>query len=428
MTTRFNAKDKVNYGVSGVKSGYDGLKSDLYIPSCGIEDVDQAIFNLFEKEIQITVGGKDSAESKKVPVIFAAGEKWALLKRGKALRDKNNSLIVPLVTITRTSVNQDSSTDVVGRGINQQTGELVIKRRLDSTDRDYQNLINRNLVVKQKNVALNPDSAMLSQVSTDRQVGELSTTPEVVSGGFLKANRRNNIFETIVVPSPQFYTATYEITVWMQFIQHLNQATEKLMSSFLPQAQSWKLTTEKGYWFIASLDGGFETENNFDDLSSSERFIKLKFNVKVPAYVWASAAPGVPIPVKKYVSSPIIRFEVGTTNPFPTTNEQEQFSNNLLLGSDDPTLPLEEKANSRDDQRSPGWNVGKVQPSNSETQIDANDPALKTLPRGVGPYAYNKIKQPDGSYKYVKVVNINSVSGETTYMAGSIDDLKLNPV
>jgi len=428
MTTRFNAKDKVNYGVSGVKSGYDGLKSDLYIPSCGIEDVDQSIFNLFEKEIQMTVGGKDSSELKKIPVIFAAGEKWALLKRGKALRDKNNSLIIPLVTISRASVNQEPATDITGRGINQQTGEIVIKRRLDPTDRDYQNLINRNLIVKQKNVALNPDSALLSQLSTNRQVGSLSTTPDVVSGGLLKANRKNNIFETIVVPSPQFFTITYEVVVWTQFIQHLNQATEKLMSSFLPQAQSWKLTTEKGYWFIGTVDGGFETENNFDDLTSSERFIKLKFNVKVPAYVWASSAPGVPIPVKKYVSSPIIRFEVGTTNPFPSSNEQEEFSNNLLLGSDDPTLPLDEKSNARDDQRSPGWTLGKIQPSNAETKIDANDPALTTLPRGVGPYSYNKIKQPDGSYKYIKVVNINSVSGETTYMAGSIDDLKLNPV
>lgn len=428
MTTRFNAKDKVNYGVPGVKSGYDGLRSDLYIPSCGIEDVDQSIFNLFEKEIQITVNGKDSVESKKVPVIFAAGEKWALLKRGKALRDRNNSLIIPLVTITRTSVTQDMSSDIAGRGINQQTGELVVKRRLDESDRNYQNLINRNLIVKQNNVALNPDNSMLTQLSTDRQVGSLSTSPEAVSGGLLKSNRKNNIYETIVVPSPQFYTVVYEVVVWMQFMQHLNQATEKLMSSFLPQAQSWKLTTDKGYWFIASLDGGFDMENNFDDLSGAERFIKLKFNVKVPAYVWASSAPGVPVPVKRYVSSPIIKFEVGTTNPFPSTNEQEQFSNNMLLGSDDPTLPLEEKRNSRDDQRSPGWNVGKVQPSNAETQIDANDPALSTLPRGVGPYAYNRIKQPDGSYKYIKVININSASGETTYMAGSIDDLKLTPV
>lgn len=428
MTTRFTAKDGVNYGVPGVKSGYDGLKSDLHIPSCGIEDVDQSIFNLFEKEIQLTVSGKDGAESRKVPVIFAAGEKWALLKRGKALRDRNNSLIIPLVTITRTSVSQDSSTDIVGRGINQQTGEIVIKRRLDATDRDYQNLINRNLIVKQNNAAVNPAAAMLTQISTDRQVGSLSTTPGVASGGLLKGNRKNNIFETIVVPSPQFYTVTYEVVMWMQFIQHLNQATEKLMSSFLPQAQSWKLTTDKGYWFVASVEGGFETENNFDDLASSERFIKLKFNVKVPAYVWASSAPGVPIPVKRYVSAPIISFEVNATNPFPASNEQEQFSNSVLLGSDDPTLPLEEKKNSRDDQRSPGWNTAKVHPSNAETYVDANDPALKSLPRGTQPYPYTRTQLPDGSYKYVKVVSVNATSGETTYQAGSIDDLKLNPV
>ena len=100
MTTRFNAIDQMKYNVSGIKSGYDSsIKSDFSIPPCGLEDVDVSIFTLFDKEIAITVGGKDSQEIKKVPIVFAAGEKWAMLKRGRPLRDRNNTLIVPLVTI-----------------------------------------------------------------------------------------------------------------------------------------------------------------------------------------------------------------------------------------------------------------------------------------------------------------------------------------
>ena len=229
MTTRFNAKDNKNYGVSGVPSGYDGnIKPDFSIPSCGVEDVDVALFSLFDKEIQPMVNGQDSADLRKVPIIFAAGEKWALLKRGKPLRDKNNSLILPLITIARTSVSQDMSSDIVGRGINQQTGELVVRRRLDKSDRDYQNIINRFFIQNQTNVAVNPsDPHAETQLTTIRTIGALRDDESVKSGALLQTNRSGNVYETIVVPAPQFYTATYDITIWD--IGSLRQSREEIL-------------------------------------------------------------------------------------------------------------------------------------------------------------------------------------------------------
>jgi len=427
MTTRFDAIDAKNYGVPGVKSGYDGnVKSELSIPSCGVEDVDTSLFNLFDKEIQPMVGGIQGAELKKVPIIFAAGEKWALLKKGRPLRDKNNTLILPLITIARMSLNQGPE-DYAGRGINQQTGEIVVRRRLDSSDRDYQNLINRNLLINQTNLAVTGSMKMVAnQLLTDRHIGNLQNDSNVRSGALLAANRTNNIFETLVVPAPQFYTAQYEVTVWAQYMQHMNQIVEKLMSSFLPQAQSWKLITPKGYWFIASVDGGgFAVETNFDDMSSAERYIKCKIQLKVPAYVWASSAPGVPIPVKRYISSPIIDFnlaiDIGDAAP-------EEFSNNYTLGSDDPTLPLDEQPNLRTDQRRPGWRSQVIQPSNSQENVDANDPALKSYPRGINPGVYKKLDMGGNQVKYVKIIKTNAATGETVYSAADLEALKIIPV
>jgi len=420
MTTRFNAQDSNNYGIPGVKSGYDGgVKSDLSIPPCGIEDVDMALFNLFDKEIDLTVGGQDSAPLKKVPVIFAAGEKWALLKNGKPLRDRTNTLIIPLVTIMRTGLSQ-SPDDIVGRGINQQTGEIVVRRRLDKTDRNYQNLVNRLLITNQRNVAVSGSmQTVLNQLTTDRNVGQLSEDDPTRSGAVLLSNSKNNIFETIVVPSPQFYTAAYEVTVWTQYTQHMNQIIEKLMSSFLPQAQSWKLVTPKGYWFIASVDGGsFNIETNFDDMSTAERFIKCNINLKVPAYVWASSAPGIPVPVKRYVSSPTIDFSIDVVD----IETPEEYSNNVVLGSDDPTLPLDEQNNSRNDQRRPGWRAQVVQPSNSAEKIDANDPALSSYPRGLKTGSYQKLKVGN-EVKYFKVVTVNPSTGETVYSSTDLAKL-----
>jgi hypothetical protein len=421
MTTRFNAKDEVNYGVQGVKSGYDGQRSDLFIPSCGVEDVDASLFNLFDKEIKFEVGGQDSAELKKVPVIFAAGEKWALLKKGRPIRDKNNSLILPLITIMRTQIGQDTSRDIAGRGINQQTGEIVVTRRLASSDRNYQNLINKLLIEKQSNVAVNPVSGSAvsdsSQLYTSRRVGSLSGNRQVHDGAFLLPNRKNNVYETIVVPSPQFYTATYEVVIWAQYMQHMNQILEKLISSFLPQAQSWKLTTPKGYWFIASVEGGsFNIESNFDDMSSAERFIKHKFTLTVPAYIWASSAPGTPIPVKRYISSPIINFQLATRSL--SEGGQEKLSTDpKLIGSDDPTLPLDETANVRSDQRRPGWRVQRVQPYPGG--IDKNDPALISRPDP-------ELREfPRGSQPGVKIIDVNPSTGETVFTTSDFDGLKI---
>ena len=429
MTTRFNAIDQVNYGVPGIKSGYDGnVKSDLTIATCGLEDVDISLFTLFDKEIAPSVGGKDSQELKRVPIVFAAGEKWAMLKKGKPLRDRNNTLILPLITIMRTSMTQTPD-DITGRGINQQTGEIVVRRRLDKSDRGYQNLINKQLILNQTNIAVTSGSqyALNHQFITGRSTGNLSNSFDLKRGAVLLSNKRNNVFETIVIPSPQFYTATYQVTIWTQFTQHMNQILEKIMSSYLPQTNSWKLTTTKGYWFIAKLEGGaYNIETNFDDMSSTERYIKCTFEVKTPAYILASSAPGIPISVKKYISSPIIDFAVEKRSTQDAASPEE-FPSNSLLGNDDPTLPFDEQKNSRNDQRAPGWRRQFIYPSNAESTISMNDPALSTYPRGINPSQYQKI-QIGNDVKYVKVVSVNAATGETVYSTADFQGLQANLV
>lgn len=450
MTTRFNAVDQVNRGVSGVKSGYDtDNKSDLSIPSCGIEDVDVGLFSLFENEIQPMVGGMDTSEVKKVPVLFAAGEKWALLKRGKPIRDKSNTLILPLVTIMRTSVTQ-APNDIVGRGINQQTGELFIRRRVDKQDRNYQNLINKLFIINQPNTFVGAEDATLSnQAVTSRKIGALRNSEEVTKGGLLVTNRRNNVYETLVVPAPHFYTVAYSVTIWTQYTQHMNQIIEKFVASFLPQAQSWKITTPKGYWFLASVDNGsFPIETNFEDMSAAERFIKCTFNVNVPAYFWALTAPGMPVPVKRYVSSPVIEFKLSQDGfPNPPPDPQEEYLNNFLVGNDDPSLPIDEKPNGRPDQRLFGGaltpNRGAAQTSNPEATIfplngsvilakgeqvtEAADAALAVAARGSSLPTYTKV-QFGRETRYTKVISKNPSTGETVYSAVNEAGIEIVPV
>lgn len=416
MPTRLNPSYKKNFNQTPLQTGYENGNSapSLTIPSCGIEDVDSSIFNLFDKEITAQYGGIDSSEVKKTPVIFAAGEKWALLKGGRPVRDKNNTLILPLITIMRTDLNQSSSEDIAGRGINQNVGEIVVKRRLDKTDRDYQNLINRLLIPNQQNLS---DSTPNSVVNTDRKTGELSNSRTRRDGAILAPNLLNNVYETIVVPTPQFYTAKYQVTVWTQYMQHANQIMEKIFSTLLPQGQSWRLDTPKGYWFVAKVeDGSFALETNFDDMSQQERYIKHTFNVSVPAYFFVPESPGSPIPIKRYVSSPTISFESSFDRPI-TPNEPDD---GYVLGSDDPTLPLDEQPNRKTDQQTDGWRQQKVYPVFAD--IGSNSAAQGQLDPVASSNSYSNISAPRGSI--IKATGKNS-KGEVTYSGASLGGLEI---
>lgn len=406
MAHRYNSRSQTRFGVAGLPSGYDSIaSSELTIPSVGLEDVDRALFSLFDKEIPFQVSTE--TETKRVPIIFATGERWAQFKNGRALRDKNNSLMLPLITIGRTNVQQVVSSDIAGRGINQQTGEIIVKRRLDSSDRAYQSLINRMLIPHQKSLA----SAVVSadqdvQLSTERTLGDMADDPTVNDGGLLLADKTNNVYETIVLPSPQFYSVTYDVIIWTQYQTHMNQVLEQMMSSFLPQGNAWKLETQKGYWFIATVDNNtFSAENNFDDFAQKERLVRYKFSVNVPAYVLASNVPGAPVPIKRYVSTPSVSFIIDST-----AESEEAGVTDPFLGSDDPTLPLSDEASRRRDQR----RVNGTRLYNS----GEHDPALSNT-RQRSAAKYKKIVGIDRKgrqiVKFVRIASVNPRTGETVY-------------
>jgi hypothetical protein len=302
MTTRYNSGDPF-----GVPSGYAGanIPEKFELPSVGVEDVDRAMFDFFDKDLKLHISNGRSGEVQKIPVVFAAGERWAMLKKNRALRDKSGTLILPLTTIRRMDIQQDVATDIAGRGINQQTGELVIKRQLSPLDRSYQNLINKLGIVNQSNVA---DST--TTLLTERKTGENAVDSDGSEGGLLASKFGNNVWEIITIPAPQFFTVTYEITFWTQHMQHMNQIVDKIMSSYLPTANgTWKLETPKGYWFVAKVqDNLFTAADNAENITGEERVIRSKMTVKVPAYQVASTAPGIPKPIRRFVSAPIVSF------------------------------------------------------------------------------------------------------------------------
>lgn len=422
MTTRYTAKPKLRYGVSGVPTGYEGISDhDITMPSCGIVDIDRAFFTLFDKGLNVQVNAKSGVQ--KVPVVFAGGEKWVQIKKQGGLRDTTNTLILPLITIERTDIVQSLDKDIAGRGMSQSTGQITIKRRLSPSGRGLQSLLNRELLRNQTNLAVHPDDETVTdQLLTNRDIGILSADPTYAEGASLVSNNKQNVVEIITLPAPQFVTVRYEIQLWTQYKEQVNEIIEGILSSYMQQFRGWRIETDKGYWFVAYVTSDdFKSEGNDADTTKSERIVKHTMSVEVPGFVLASSTPGAPVPVRVHISNPTVSFDVGIST------SSESFGPDIVeepfLGSDDPTLPL--TGNKRADQRK--TNHGRVFPNPSA--IEESDPAARSFRRGSKPAKWQQVTVTNlagQTYKrYIRIKSINPSTGEPILDAAQLEGLTI---
>jgi len=313
MTTRYTNNKK---GFSEkVNSGYtNDVADDFSMPSCTIEDVDRAVFELFDKELPFYFSRKDA--KKKIPVIFATGERFALLARNKPLRDKSDALILPLISVVRTGIDQDSAK---GTGLFQ-GAPVLVKVQLSDEDPIYQRLQNKNGFKNASDIAISADDntpAGLGGGTTPDQLATRRVAPAISvsarNGTILSNSVNKNIFEFIEIPPIKQYTANYEVTFWAQYTQEMNSMLTVMMNGYIEnRRRTYVVTTKEGYQFTAYVDAALSPQNNFDDFTDSERLVKYSFAMSVSAYLVAAQEPGMPVPFRKTVSAPEISFDTST--------------------------------------------------------------------------------------------------------------------
>jgi len=305
MTTR-----KIDTGKEG------DVPEDFFIPESGIEETDRALFELFDKRLGFQVKVKD--QSRKVPVVFSTGERFALTRRRQPIRDRNNALILPVIAIHRTGIDTSASQEGYGTPISYRDQQsYVVRKRLADKDRNYQNIINKLRIKNQKNVSsrnnfqendIFPGNvAKAGHNASRRNLNNLSYIDDK-SGNLLRNEIENNIFEIITVPYPTFMCLTYEVIFWTQYMQQMNQIIETMFSQFDGQDNGFRIKSKTGHEYVAYVKGPISNQDNFSDFSSDERIIKYSFEIKVPTYLLAPDHPGQSSPFRKYYSAPQIEF------------------------------------------------------------------------------------------------------------------------
>jgi hypothetical protein len=295
---------------------FDGTNApeDFDIPSVGIEDIDRAIFKLFNEKLSFEVTHKGTTQ--KVPVIFASGERFALTRRKNPIRDKNNTIILPVISIMRKNIDFSPSQANKGTAISFREQEsYVVRYRLSSRDRKFQNIINKQGVKSQKNVSSRENFELTSPTKTRANLGTVTTRRESSNINFsanakvaLGENLGKNIFEVMEIPYPEFVAVTYNVVFWTQYMQQSNQMLETLLVNFTGQGEEIPLTTEAGYELVAFFASPFSGDSNLDEFTENERIIRHSFDVTVPGYIINPKHPGMPKMIRKYISAPQINF------------------------------------------------------------------------------------------------------------------------
>ena len=299
------------------------------LPSAGIEDVDRAVFTLFDKDLPMQV--KIDDQSTKVPVVFSTGERFALTRRNSPIRDRNNTIILPVIAIYRKSIDLSPGQGGYGTPIAfRPQPTYTVKKRLSPKDREYQNILNRYGIKSQENVSSRKNfqhddifpgnSAKPGTVASRRNGKNLS----LVDGNQevnLNNSLTDNIFEIITAPYPRFMVVSYEITFWTQYVQNMNQMIEVMISRFTGQDVGFKMVNDKGMEYVAFLKTPMSTADNFDNFSQDERIIRYTFSVDVPSYIFGPRHEGLPTPFRKYYSAPQIEFGYKQISGFMFTSD-----------------------------------------------------------------------------------------------------------
>ena len=216
-----------------------GNRSRTYIPgkdytknySVTLKDIDSAILSHIKDVIKPKV--QEANETVDVSVMYGNEERWKSVRKRGVMRDKNGSIILPLIMLKRTEL---SKNDLSGQGFEHDlSGEniQVVRNSSWSKDNYY-----------------------------DRFAIQTGIQPK---------------YESLVTGMPDFTDITYEFILWTNFIEQMNP----LVEIFVAQSNSyWGKSTD--YKFLSSI-GSISDATEMS--SDGERFVKSSFSITTKAYL-----------------------------------------------------------------------------------------------------------------------------------------------
>ena len=196
-----------------------------------LKDLDTAIMTHVENIMDIRV--KENGELVKVPTLYGNSERWDIVRKKGFIRDKNGTLILPLIVFKRTTVEFNTE---LPSWKHDATGEFiqVVRSSKWSKDNRYTN--------------------------------------------FAIQTGAKPVEENIITGVPQYVNTTYEFVAHTSYITQMNSIVEL----FVQQSGTyWGDNTS--YRFLCNVDGGLNDVS--ETAVGTDRVIKTSFNVMLKGYL-----------------------------------------------------------------------------------------------------------------------------------------------
>ena len=223
-----------------------------------IENIDTAVYNFIDKQMNIFSHSNEGF--KKVPVIMASSERANLSKRGEGVRDDDGTLVLPLITIERTSISKNPSEKGTVWGNIPPTSKL------------------KGGSIPMARYIVQDKTANFKNAHAKKRRGQLNF-PEPI---------QKTVYRTVSIPIPVYITVMYSITVRTDYQQQMNDIIVPFMTR--PGGINYIVISDESKRYEAFVQQDFGHENNISDFSNEERKFETKFEIKVLGYLIGDGA------------------------------------------------------------------------------------------------------------------------------------------
>lgn len=286
--TRGNPNSKLNSnedetGINFNRGKKLSFKDDSTKPlAIGIQDLDEAVFYYFNNIIKPSV--YQNGQYIKVPIIYGEPENWKSFQKDGYYRDKNGSIMLPIIIIKRDTLEKDRN----------------VANKLDANS--------PNLYVNYQK-AYNPKNAYSNFEVLNNRVPTKQFTANVV---------------------PDYVTLSYSCIIQTYYMDQLNkiiEAVEYASDSYWGDPSRYKFRA-----FIDSFSTAAELT------TAKDRFVKGTFNIRLRGYIIPDVVQKDLSSIKKFNSKSKITIQMETTSNSDIFNSSIEHSPNPQTQFPDPQI------------------------------------------------------------------------------------------
>lgn len=227
-------------------------KEVIHHEQATIEDADRAMYGWLDDVMNIHCTTNKGWN--KVKVKWVAGERSHVSKNLKEARDSSGALILPIITLQRSGIKKDPAM--------KGTAWAHIPEVLDHKGGSLQ--ISRKINQKK--------SSEFSSADVRRRTNQPN---------FRTRRQEKVVYETVSVPMPAYVEIQYEISIWTEYQQQMNEVLQPFITR-RGGVNNFSVTYE-GLRYEAFMDADFSTESNVSELGADERKYEAKVNIRLLA-------------------------------------------------------------------------------------------------------------------------------------------------